>query len=223
MSDTAYIKVRISDRVPVLPLGNSDCNRPGEKIILISHSFYTEETPEINIHYINKLKDDTPQSLKHKKNIELEKNGINCFTSLGVVRPGCAGGPIVNMNGEVVGVISSSHVRNDKDIIDHQVSSIPINFFKTFIKKIDAENGLKQTFYGMDIVPAYPGLEILNVSPKSPAEKAGLKVGDVIVVLNGIKINSLEDLYSSNDIENISFLDCIFVRNNKKNRTKINL
>ena len=86
-------------------------------------------TTEIDVGYINKLREDTPSwlEIQQSENLQSFKSGIQYIMTSGSVRPGFSGGPLVNMKGEVVGLIARLYVRGEGHSLEHEGASIPID------------------------------------------------------------------------------------------------
>ena len=197
LSDIALVKVKTTHPVPFLQLGDSEKNRRGEQVIHFGNSLYGTTT-EIDVGYINKLKDDTPKWIDVHTNEKTDsmKSGISYILTSGSVRPGFSGGPLVNMNGEVIGLINRLYIRNQYPVQEHEGASVPINIVKSVIKQMELSGNVKRPYLGLSFTPSNPGLAIVKVQPGSPAERAGVKVGDILLTANSKAINNLEDLYA---------------------------
>jgi serine protease Do len=197
LTDIALVKVKVQNPVPYLNLGNSDLNRRGEQVVQFGNTIFGTST-EISVGYINKLKDDMPKwvEIQTNENLESSRSGIKYIMTSGSVRPGFSGGPLVNMKGEVIGLISRLYIKAQSNLQDSEGASIPINIVKGVIKQMEISGTVKRPYLGISVSINYPGLAIVNVQNGSPAQKYGLKVGDIILSVNGKPINSSEDLFS---------------------------
>lgn len=195
LSDIALIKVQAPTPVPYLPLADSSKARRGEQIIHYGNTIFGNST-EIDIGYINKLYDDTPKwvEIQMSENIESFKSGIQYIITSGSVRPGFSGGPLVNMKGEVVGLIARLYIRGQGPSMEHEGASIPSNVVKGVVKQMELSGKVQRPYIGLSFVNNDPGLVVVKIQSGSPAEKAGLKVGDVVLTANGRNVNSNEDI-----------------------------
>ena len=98
-----------ADRALIRPveMGDSSLLRRGEQVLHIGNTMFSDSN-DIDVGYVKKLEDDTPQWLKLHTSGDLAppESGLNFIKTTGSVRPGFSGGPLVNMKGEVVGLIS---------------------------------------------------------------------------------------------------------------------
>jgi len=122
--------------------------------------------------------------------------GINSFYRLiqtdAAINPGNSGGPLVNLKGEVIG-----------NGIEGMGFSIPINTVNYVIGQFDKSGRIIRPYTGAVFeegwaakigLPSLDGIRIVAVEDDSPAKAAGLKDGDILYDINGIKINSIVDL-----------------------------
>ncbi len=112
------------------------------------------------------------------------------------INPGNSGGPVLDTAGRVVGV-SESILASGQAI----AFCVPINIIKTMIPQLLNKGQIDKSFLGvepkdiapqdakiMGLAPDEKGIEVIRVMPDTPAEKAGLKAGDVILEIDGQKV-----------------------------------
>lgn len=121
------------------------------------------------------------------------------------INPGNSGGPLVNINGEVVGVNSMKLV---EDEIEGMGFAIPIELVMSTVDRLEKGEAIQRPMLGVSLIDAdnayslyfnhitvdkeiESGVVVAKVEDDSPASKAGLQVGDVIVELGG---NTVEDM-----------------------------
>ena len=154
------------------------------------------------------------------------------------VNPGNSGGPLLNANGEVVGVISMKLVENS---IEGMGFAIPIDFAMKHVGNLEKGQKIERPFLGITminltesyalwrygiIVPenVTDGVAIAEISEKSGASKAGLKKGDIITELNGLKVKNaayLKYLLFKNNPGDV--VKMTYLRDGKVNTTNITL
>lgn len=130
--------------------------------------------------------------------------GIDSFYKLiqtdAAINPGNSGGPLVNLKGEVIGINSSKFTGNG---IEGMGFSIPINTINYVIGQFDKFGRIIRPYIGAIFeegwaakigLPSLDGLKVVVVEDNSPAKAAGLKDGDILYDINGIKVNSIVDL-----------------------------
>lgn len=147
---------------------------------------------------------------------------LNLIQTDTAINPGNSGGPLVNTKGEVVGI---NNMKLASDTIEGIGFSIPINSIKDRIdslskpilnlgisvREINSELG-KQ--YNMD-----EGLYIVQVTEFSPAEKAGLQSGDLIVKFDGQRITTFNELKEIRDTKKEGDIVSIEIIRNGETKT----
>ncbi|HYA15450.1 MAG TPA: DegQ family serine endoprotease [Syntrophales bacterium] len=188
-TDLALIKISsIFKDLPTLALGDSDSMQVGDWVLAIGNPFGLEHTVTQGIisasgrvigsgPYDNFLQTDAP------------------------INPGNSGGPLVNLKGEVIG-INTAIVAAGQGI----GFAIPSNTAKTVITQLREKGKVIRGWLGVsiqmvtsDLAESFgmkepQGALVADVVPGSPAEKAGIKQGDIILSFDGKKINTSSDL-----------------------------
>ncbi len=190
-TDVALIKIN-GKNLPVLPLGDSDKLKVGEWVIAIGNPFGLSHTVTVGV-----------VSAKGRSGI-----GINDYEDFiqtdAAINPGNSGGPLVNIHGEAVGMNTAIYTKSGGYM--GIGFAIPINMAKAVKDQIlkngkvirgwlgvviqDVDENLAQSFG----LKKPEGALISEVSQGSPADKAGLEQGDIILRLNGKKIENVEEL-----------------------------
>ena len=117
------------------------------------------------------------------------------------INPGNSGGPLLNMKGEVIGI--NTAIMPEGQGIGF---AIPINTAKTLIPQLEANGEVTRGYLGVNIQSIDPDLSralkleqskgalVAEVVPGGPADKAGIKTGDVIVSFDGKHVHDSHDL-----------------------------
>jgi serine protease Do len=120
------------------------------------------------------------------------------------INPGNSGGPLINLRGEVVGINTAIFSRTGGNI--GIGFAIPINLVKELLPQLKAAGKVTRGWLGVTIQRITPALAqslgldkargalVASVSKDGPAERAGVKVGDVIVEFDGKEIKESNDL-----------------------------
>jgi S1-C subfamily serine protease len=108
------------------------------------------------------------------------------------INPGNSGGPLFNMNGEVIAI--NTAVTEQAQGIGF---SIPANDVKKALNDFVSQGYIDRPFIGVRVMENEKGAEIVEVSPDSPAEKYGLKTGDIIIKIGDSTISSPDDLVNT--------------------------
>ncbi len=214
-TDLAVIKIENDKALPTAKLGNSDGMQVGDWVLAVGSPFGLQETVTAGIVSAT------------GRNIVPNRQFQSFIQTDAAINPGNSGGPLVNMAGEVIGINTAiltdtnayagvgfalpsntvAQVYNQLIGPDHRVSrgSIGIMFNAQ-------ENPAIARVYGTG-----SGVTVSDVTPGSPAEQAGLKVGDTIVAIDGKPVKNGDELVS--DIAGRkpgSKIAVGFIRNSKK-------
>lgn len=192
-TDLAVLKVDAGKDLPFVNLGNSDESRVGEWVLAIGSPFGLTRTVTAGI--ISQTKRETPQSSAFQRFIQTDA----------AINKGNSGGPLVNMNGEVIGV--NSQIATSTGDYNGVGFALPSNEVSSVYKQILTNGRVRRGFLGIalesvkeEFAKVYgigdsKGAIITDVRDKtSPAAKAGLQTGDIITAINGQPIESANDL-----------------------------
>jgi serine protease Do len=191
-SDVAVIKVG-SSSFPALPKGDSSKLHVGELVMAVGSPFQLSQSVTTGI--VSALERDG-QGI----------NGPNSFESFiqtdAAINPGNSGGPLVNMSGEVIGINSAivSGSRGNDGI----GFAIPIDLASSVADMLIKDHKVRRARIGIALTPLKAtvakqlgidentkGILVGDVVPGSPADKAGLKQGDVIVACEGEPVRTM--------------------------------
>lgn len=193
-TDIAVLKFESKDNLPVVKLGNSDELRVGDWVMAIGSPFGLSSTVTVGV-----------ISAKHREiGIMPEAPSIQDFLQTdAAINPGNSGGPLVNVKGEVVGVNTAIISRTGQ--YAGIGFAVPINIAKNVAKQLIEKGKVERGYLGIymqdvdrEIAKHFKlkkpyGVIITDVVKGSPAEKAGLKEGDIIIEIDGNEIkNSLQ-------------------------------
>ncbi len=196
-TDLAIIKIDAGKELPFAKLGNSDGVQVGDWVLAIGSPFGLNATVTAGI-------------ISAKDRGGIGNGGGNgqfqrFLQTDAAINPGNSGGPLVDMAGQVVGINTAiiTGGRGYEGVGFAMPSSTAINVYDQIIKNgrvtrgsigvsFEEENGTNQIT--LKSLGAPYGIVIEGVEPGSPAEKAGLKGGDVITAINGTPIKSGNDL-----------------------------
>ena len=117
-----------------------------------------------------------------------------CIQTDAPINPGNSGGALINKNGKVIGINDMG--RCDAESMNY---AIPSNDAKDAADQIIAKGYVSMTYIGIDAVNEQTNdgqgvILIKEIMPNSPAEKFGLKKGDVIVKVNDIRVETISKL-----------------------------
>lgn len=189
-ADIAVLKMDAAN-VPPLPLGDSNEVKVGQIVFAIGNPYGFHETVTDGI-------------ISATGRRQMSDTGREYFQTSAAINPGNSGGPLINLRGEVIGI--NTWIASSSGGSQGLGFAIPANSARRVMEAILKNGYIKRGFLGVVIqeltpelaanlgVPDTNGALIAEVTPDSPADKAGLRRGDVVRELNGEKIHSLQEL-----------------------------
>lgn len=187
-TDIALIRINVKQALPIAVLGNSDTLQVGDWVMAIGNPFGLEHTVTAGI---VSAKGRVIGAGPYDEFIQTDAS----------INPGNSGGPLLNLKGEVVG-INTAIVSGGQGI----GFAIPINVAKDMLTQLKSKGKVARGWLGVVIQKVTPeiaksfelseseGALVADVMEQGPADKAGIKRGDVIVSYNGKKIKDNEML-----------------------------
>jgi serine protease Do len=181
--DLAMIKVDAGRPLPAVAIGTSADLMVGEDVITIGNAFGYENTASVGI--ISAL----------KRNVTLADDQVyrNLIQTDACINPGNSGGPLVNIDGELIGI--NVAVRAGAQGIGF---ALPIDDVKPVAAEMMSTRRLSSTWHGLVAAEALDGAEravvVAEVQPGSPAEEAGLRLGDQLVRVGEVGVTTPLDI-----------------------------
>jgi serine protease Do len=185
LTDVALIKLKSApSNLPFVKLGDSDAMRVGDWVVAIGNPFG--------------LASSVSTGIVSAKAREIGATQYDDFLQTdAAINPGNSGGPLFNLRGEVIG-INTAIVSGGAGI----GFAVPSNLAKALIPQLEKNGKVTRGYIGVKLqnltpelakalnVPQSSGALINDVTKNSPGEKAGLKPDDVVVSLDGKKVDS---------------------------------
>lgn len=173
-TDLALIKVKTEAKLPTVKLGDSDKIRVGDWIVAIGNPFG--------------LGGSVTAGIISAKSRDIEAGAYDNFIQTDAsINQGSSGGPMFNMDGEVIGINSAIYSTSGGSM--GIGFATPINLAKFVIEQLKANGRVERGWLGIKIQDADKGIVVTSVSEASPARQAGIEPGDIIISLNGQKIS----------------------------------
>lgn len=187
-TDLALIKIKSGKGLQPIRLGNSDELRVGDWVMAIGNPFGLEHTVTAGI-------------VSAKGRVIGAGPYDNFIQTDASINPGNSGGPLINLKGEVVG-INTAIIAQGQGI----GFAIPINTAKELLPQLKEKGKVTRGWLGVMIQKVTPDLArsfnlkdesgalVGDVTPGSPADKAGIKPGDIIIEFDGKAIKEMNEL-----------------------------
>nr|XP_033798198.1 serine protease HTRA1 [Geotrypetes seraphini] len=219
-ADIALIKIDPQWKLPVLLLGRSGDLRPGEFVVAIGSPFSLQNTVTTGI---------VSTTQRGGKELGLRNSDMDYIQTDAIINYGNSGGPLVNLDGEVIGI-------NTLKVTAGISFAIPSDKIKQFLseshdRQAKGKTVTKKKYIGIRMMPLSPGkvkdlkehlkdfpditsgTYVIEVMPNTPAAAAGLKEHDVIISIDGEMVSSANDV--SNAIKKNDVLRLVVRRGNE--------
>ncbi len=238
--DLAIIKINMKC-LNYAKLGNSDNLKVGESVYAIGNPIGFEFQKTVTSGIVSALNrtiifNESEQSaIKNENNYSINsENDIymsNLIQTDATINPGNSGGPLINNNGEIIG-INTVKITSAEGI----GFAVPINVIKPIIKKLENNGKFEEASIGIfaydkNVIPYLnsnikfdSGIYIAQISLDSPAFNSGLQIGDVIKKIDDVTLEKMCDLreyiYSKNIGDTVKLT---ILRNNKEKTVDVKL
>jgi len=189
-TDLALLKIDATG-LPVIPLGDSSELQVGEPVMAIGNPFGLEQTVTTGI-------------VSATGRVIGQGPYDDFIQTDASINPGNSGGPLINARGQVVGINAAIFSQSGGSV--GIGFAIPVDQAKTVVTQLAANGHVSRAWLGVAIqgltpelakgfnVPDTKGALVAGVTDDSPAQKAGMKTGDVITEFDGRKVARSEDL-----------------------------
>lgn len=192
-TDIAVLKIDASG-LPTVPWGDSNAIEVGDQVVAIGNPFGIGTT--------------VTRGIVSARGRDLHNGPYDDFLQVdAAINHGNSGGPLINVAGQVVGIDSAIYSPNDGSV--GVGFAIPSDQAKTIVAGLIDKGKIDRGYLGVQIqnvtadiagalgLPDAHGALVAQVNPDTPAAKAGLVAGDVVISLNGVKITDSRDLSRS--------------------------
>ncbi len=186
--DLALIKIDGATKLTVLPLGDSNRLRVGELVLALGNPFGLEQTVSMGI------------VSRKGAPLTVAEPGFDFIQTDAAINRGNSGGPLVNMSGQVIGVNSMVAARVAIGF------AIPSNLVKLLLPQLASKGRVDWGWLGVAIAEVTEddigrlklreprGVLVRSVMPGEPADKGGVRADDVIVGIDGTRLETMRDL-----------------------------
>jgi serine protease Do len=221
-TDVAVMKID-HPRLISADLGNSDQMDIGDFVLAVGSPFGLSHSVTYGI-----------ISAKGRRNLELGSKEIviqDFFQTDAAINPGNSGGPLLNLRGQIVGI--NTAIASNSGGNEGIGFSIPINMAMTVAEQLVTRGKLQRSYLGVVLentfdsltanrlgLPSTAGALVKSIIPSSPADRMELRVGDVIVEFDGIRVENDGHLVKSVGLTPVGRnVKVIFFREGKRLQT----
>ncbi|MCA1054919.1 S1C family serine protease [Rossellomorea aquimaris] len=238
-TDLAVVEIDGSkiDKEDVVEIGNSDELKAGEPVIAIGNPLGLQFSGSVTQGVVSGTERTIPVDINQDG---MEDWNAEVLQTDAAINPGNSGGALINISGQLVGINS---MKIAQEAVEGIGLAIPINYAKPIVEDLEKYGEVKRPAMGVMLedvnkISAYHqqetlklpkdvnyGVMIRQVVPNSPAAQAGLKEMDVIVALDGEKVENLielrKHLYNQKDVNDQ--MKVTYYRNGEKKELTMKL
>ncbi len=196
--DLAVVKVE-GENLPIASIGNSDDIMVGEWVVAIGNPFselLEDPQPTVTAGVVSALHRDVPiegSRAVYKDMIQTDA----------AINPGNSGGPLVNSRGEVIGI--NAFVFSSTGTYQGTGFAVPINTARLIINELIEYGRVRDVWLGVKVSNITPTIAVRlgmsdtrgalasYVEPDSPADRAGIRPGDIVVAVNGEEVEDVRE------------------------------
>ncbi len=192
LTDLAVVRLAGAGPWPVAPLGNSDTLQVGEWAIAVGNPFGLDNTVTMGI--ISNLN-------RNAAKLGITDKRLDLIQTDAAINPGNSGGPLLNADGEVIGINTLVRTGPGAGL----GFAIPINRAREIARQLISTGRASHPVIGVGLDAVRPGdgtglsqgVLVRSVQPGSPAARAGLQQGDVVVAVGGQALQGPSQLVSA--------------------------
>jgi S1-C subfamily serine protease len=182
VNDLALIKVEVPGLLPQISMARDDDLLLGETVIVLGNPYGLGHTVTVGV--------------LSAKNREASFEGEVIYRDIlqtdAAVNPGSSGGPMMNVDGQLIGISVAIHQE-----AENIGFAIPVKRVRSLIKEWFEPSRLQKIWLGMELLEGSDGVFIGEVKEKGPAAAAGVLPGVEVISVNGTVVHTLLDAYKA--------------------------
>ena len=184
-SDLAVVQCDVpkhTQSLPVAELGSSASLRPGDFVVALGSPLNLSNSVTSGI---------VSNVHRHGSELGNVQSRAEYLQTDAAINQGNSGGPLVDLDGKVVGINTMKAAAADGISF-----AIPIDVAWAVVRQLLQHGAVKRPYVGIQMraLPLKGGVEVVQVAPESPAERAGLRAGDRLVAMRGERIRDVADV-----------------------------
>ena len=191
-TDTALLKVWTDRRLPSLPLGSADDVEVGDWVVVIGTPYGLEHSVSVGILSAKGRTDIIPGSRTYD---------VEYLQTDAAINPGNSGGPMLSLDGKVVGIANAVNTTGQGIGF-----AVPVDVARSVLAELRSHGKVRRGWLGLSVVdltpdvartfgrPSYSGVMVSDVIAGSPAQRAGLRAGDIILEVNRAPVQRAQEL-----------------------------
>lgn len=192
LTDLAVVKIDATD-LKVAEFGNSDDIMVGEPAIAIGNPMGLEFQGSVTSGVISAL----------NRTLDINERQLKLIQTDAAINPGNSGGALVNADGKVIGINSAKLAANG---VEGMGFAIPINSVRAIVDELMSNGKVLRPYIGVGVfdketaarqgyrLNAEKGVYVEEITLNGPADKAGIRRGDLILEIDGKEINKVGEL-----------------------------
>jgi serine protease Do len=191
-TDTALLKVWTERRLPSLALGSADDVEVGDWVVIIGTPYGLDHSVSVGILSAKGRTDIIPGS---------RTNDVEYLQTDAAINPGNSGGPMLSLDGKVVGIANAVNTTGQGIGF-----AVPVDVARAVVQELRSHGKVRRGWLGLSVVdltpevartfgrPSYSGVMVSDVIAGSPAQRAGLRAGDIILEVNRVPVQRAQEL-----------------------------
>ena len=203
VTDVAVIQIDADENLPVVNLGDSDNLQPGEWAIAIGNPLGLDNTVTTGI---------ISATGRSSSQVGVPDKRVQFIQTDAAINPGNSGGPLLNQNGEAIGM-NTAILQGAQGL----GFAIPIETVKQIADQLVANGKAEHPYLGIQMLTLTPemkeninqdprarlrvnedrGVLIVRVVGNSPADRAGVRSGDIVKTINGKSVTTTDDVQTA--------------------------